>query len=159
YTPDDAPMDWLLAKLAVQVADANDQELAMHFAHCHAVMAPFAIISNRQLSVRHPIYQLLEPHFRFMLYDNQLGLDYFLNPGRPVDRSLAGTLEEPLDFVRGAYQAWSLADAELPADLARRGMDDTASLPHYPYRDDGLPIWRATERFVRAYVALYYQAP
>jgi arachidonate 15-lipoxygenase len=159
YTPDDAPMDWLLAKLAVQVADGNSQELGAHFAHCHAVMAPFAIVTNRQLSVRHPVYQLLEPHFRFMLYDNQLGLDYFLKAGGPVDRFMAGTREESLGFVTGAYKEWSLADAELPADLAARGMDDPESLPHYPYRDDGLPIWRAIERFVRAYLSLYYRTP
>jgi arachidonate 15-lipoxygenase len=159
YTADDPPMDWLLAKLAVQVADGNHQELGVHFAHCHAVMAPFAVVTNRQLSVRHPVYQLLEPHFRFMLYDNSLGLRYFLNAGGPVDRFMAGTLEESLDFVRHAYKEWSLADAELPADLQNRGMDDAESLPHYPYRDDGLPIWQATERFIRAYLSLYYQAP
>lgn len=159
YTADDAPMDWLLAKLAVQVADGNHQELAVHFAHCHGVMASFAVVTHRQLSVRHPVYQLLEPHFRFMLYDNQLGLDYFLNPGGPVERFMAGTLDESLDFVREAYKEWSLSDAELPTDLRNRGMDDSESLPHYPYRDDGLPIWRATERFVRTYLSLYYQTP
>jgi len=159
FTPDDPPMDWMLAKLAVQVAEGNQQELGAHFAHCHAVMAPFAIVTNRQLSVRHPVYQLLEPHFRFMLYDNQLGLEYFLQPRGPVDRFMAGTLEESLGIVRAAYGAWSLTDAELPADLRARGMDDPESLPHYPYRDDGLPIWRAIERFVRAYLSLYYRAP
>jgi arachidonate 15-lipoxygenase len=157
YTADDSPMDWLLAKLSIQVADGNHQELAVHFAHCHAAMAPFAVVTNRQLSVRHPVYQLLEPHFRFMLFDNKLGLDYFLNAGGPVERFMAGTLEESLDFVREVYKEWSLADTELPADLQKRGMDDPESLPHYPYRDDGLPIWRATERFVRAYLSLYYK--
>jgi len=94
-----------------------------------------------------------------MLFDNQLGLEYFLNPGGPVERFMAGTLEESLGFVRQAYKGWSLADAELPAELAARGMDDREALPHYPYRDDGLPIWNATERFVRAYLSLYYRAP
>jgi arachidonate 15-lipoxygenase len=122
-------------------------------------MAPFAIVTNRQLSVRHPVYQLLEPHFRFMLYDNKLGLDYFLNPGGPVERFMAGTLGESLDFVRDVYKDWSLTDVELPMDLQLRGMDDAESLPHYPFRDDGLPIWRAIERFVRAYLALYYKTP
>ena len=41
YTPDDPNLDWFLAKTCVQIADGNHQELGSHFAHTHAVMAPF----------------------------------------------------------------------------------------------------------------------
>lgn len=29
-------------------------------------------------------------------------------------------------------------------------------LQHYPYRDDGILLWRATEKFVKAYLLEFY---
>ncbi len=81
YTPDDSHLDWFLAKTLVQIADGNHQELGSHFSYTHAAMAPFAIVTARQLAPNHPLALLLKPHFRFMLFDNDLGRTQFLQPG------------------------------------------------------------------------------
>lgn len=159
YTPKDEPMDWLFAKLCLQVADANHQELGSHFAYTHAVMAPFAIVTARQLGENHPLSLLFKPHFRFMLHDNDLGMRQFLQPGGPVDRFMAGTLTESITFVAQTFLDWSLFDFAFPAEVERRGMDDPAIVPHYPFRDDGLPIWYEVKNFVTRYLKLYYQSP
>ncbi len=52
--------------------------------------------------------------------------------------------------------AVDLASLDPTVELARRGVDDAAALPVYPFRDDSLPLWRATRDFVAEYVALYY---
>lgn len=157
YTPKDELLDWFFAKLCVQVAEANHQELGTHFTFTHIVMAPFAIVSARQLGENHPLRLLLKPHIRFMLFDNELGRTQFLQPGGPVDRFMAGTREESLDFVVKMYQQWNLPDFALPTEIKNRNMDDPAIVPHYPFRDDGMLIWNAIKNFVTEYLSLYYR--
>ncbi|MGK7931034.1 MAG: lipoxygenase family protein [Microcystaceae cyanobacterium] len=157
YTPKDNPLDWFFAKLCLQVVEANHQELGSHFSFTHAVMAPFAVVTARQLGENHPISLLLKPHFRFMLFDNELGRTQFLQAGGPVDRFMAGTLEESLTFVAQTYQTWSIQDFVFPTEIKKRKMDNRELLPHYPFRDDGLLVWQTVEDFVTNYLKLYYK--
>ncbi|MFS0518663.1 lipoxygenase family protein [Nostoc sp. UIC 10607] len=157
YTPDDPHLDWFLAKTCVQIADGNHQELGSHFAYTHAVMAPFAIVTARQLAENHPIALLLKPHFRFMLFDNDLGRTQFLQPGGPVDEFMAGSLAESVGFVAKAYEEWSVEKFTFPRLIKSRQTDDPAILPHFPFRDDGILIWNAVEKFVAEYLQLYYK--
>lgn len=158
YTPNDAPLDWFLAKTCVQMADANHQELGTHFAKTHAVMAPIAAITARELGENHPLSLLLKPHFRFMLFDNELGRTQFLQPTGPTEELLAGTLEESLQLVAQAYEEWSI-DITFPLELQQRHMDDPEILPHYPFRDDGILVWNAIYQFVTEYLQIYYHSP
>ncbi|MEH2083884.1 MAG: lipoxygenase family protein [Nostoc sp.] len=157
YTPDDPYLDWFLAKICVQIADGNHQELGTHFTYTHAVMAPFAIVTARQLAENHPIALLLKPHFRFMLFDNDLGRTQFLQPGGPVDEFMAGSLAESLGFVAKVYEEWSVEKFTFPRLIKSRGTDDPEILPHFPFRDDGILIWNAVEKFVAEYLQLYYK--
>lgn len=156
FQPTDPALDWLAAKMAYQCADGCHQEIGTHFAWTHMVMAPVAVVTNRQLAEQHPIHLLLAPHFQFYLYDNELGRVAFINPGGPVERMLGGTLEESLGIPLNLYKAWNIRDFSLPAELAGRGCDDPSLLPRYPMRDDGLPIWDAIHAFVGEYLRLYY---
>ncbi|MEH2357982.1 lipoxygenase family protein [Nostoc sp.] len=157
YTPDDPHLDWFLAKTCIQIADGNHQELGSHFAYTHAVMAPFAIVAARQLAENHPIALLLKPHFRFMLFDNDLGRTQFLQPGGPVDEFMAGSLAESLGFVAKVYEEWSVEKFTFPRLIKSRRTDDPEILPHFPFRDDGILIWNAVEKFVAEYLQLYYK--
>ncbi|MEG4347384.1 lipoxygenase family protein [Microcoleus sp. A003_D6] len=156
YTPLDPPVDWLFAKLCVQVADANHHEMSSHLGRTHLVMEPIAIVTARQLAQNHPLSLLLKPHFRFMLTNNELARSYLIAPGGPVDELLGGTLAETIEISREAYSTWSLDEFALPAELKNRGMDDPNQLPHYPYRDDGLLLWNAIETFVSGYLKFFY---
>lgn len=156
YTPFDPPLDWLFAKLCVQVADANHHEMSSHLGRTHLVMEPIAIVTARQLAKNHPLSLLLKPHFRFMLTNNDLARSHLISPGGPVDELLAGTLAETIELAREACSTWSLDQFSLPAELKNRGMDDTNQLPHYPYRDDGLLLWNAIQTFVSGYLNYFY---
>jgi arachidonate 15-lipoxygenase len=122
------------------------------------VMAPVAVIMNRQLADQHPVHLLLAPHFRFYLYDNELGRVAFINPGGPVERMLGGTLQESMGIPLNLYKAWDIRNFTLPAELASRGVADPEMLTRYPMRDDGLPIWHAIEAFVGSYLNIYYKS-
>lgn len=158
FQPSDPTLDWVAAKMAYQCADACHQEIGTHFAWTHMVMAPVAVVTRRQLAEQHPVHQLLAPHFRFYLFDNELGRVAFINPGGPVERMLGGTLQESLGIPFNLYKDWNIREFNLPAELARRGVADPEKLPRYPMRDDGLPIWYAIEAYVGQYLAIYYKS-
>ena len=43
-----------------------------------------------------------------------------------------------------------------PKTLKSHGVGDSAQLPDYPYRDDGLLVWDAIKTWVSAYLSIYY---
>ncbi|MEL6229962.1 MAG: lipoxygenase family protein [Cyanobacteria bacterium J06627_3] len=160
YTPfEKNPLDWLFAKLCVQVADSNHHEMSSHLCRTHFVMEPIAIGTARQLAENHPLSLLLRPHFRFMLTNNHLGQERLINRGGSVDQLLAGTLPESMELVKDAYKDWNLKDFAFPEEVKNRGMGDDKRLPHYPYRDDGMLVWNAIHTFVSGYLNHFYQKP
>ena len=163
-TPNSLGNNWLYAKTCVQIADANHHEMASHLCHTHFVMEPFAVSTARRLSSIHPLYLLLRPHFRFMLFNNEMARKRLVNQGGTVDDLLAGTIGESLQIVKDAYEknaqeSWSLDQFALPTFIKNRGLDDTTRLPHYPYRDDGQLLWDAISNYVGEYLGLYYTNP
>lgn len=152
-----SPEYWLVLKTCVQIADANSHEMVSHLAHAHLVMEPFAVSTARQLAPNHPVGVLLRPHFRFLLVNNSVGRSTLLNPGGIVEHLLAGTLEESRELVVRASRSWSVVDHALHRELEQRGVAEPDVLPVYAYRDDALLLWGAIERFVGAYLELYYR--
>jgi len=146
-------LDWLFAKFCVQIADANHHEMSTHLCRTHFVMEPVPIATAHQLAKNHPLSLLLKPHLLFMLTNNHLGQERLINPGGPVDKLLAGTLDESMHLVKDAYENWNINDFSFPQDIQNRGMD---KIPHYPYRDDGMLVWNAINAFVSGYLRYFY---
>ncbi|MGQ4647875.1 lipoxygenase family protein [Lyngbya aestuarii] len=163
-TPFDPALVWFYAKTCVQIADANHHEMSSHLCRTHLVMEPIAVVTARQLAYNHPLGVLLRPHFRFMLFNNDLARKRLVNRGGIVDNLLAGTLKESLQITKEAYfknaqEHWSLDQFALPTEIKNRGLDNLENLPHYPYRDDGMLLWQAIKKFVSDYLKLYYKTP
>jgi len=158
-TPFDHPLTWFKAKLCVQIADGNHQEMGSHLCRTHLVMEPFAVVTARQLAQNHPLGLLLRPHFQFMLANNDLARKSLINRGGFVDELLGGTLQESLQIVKNSYEEWSFDGFALPTEIKNRGMDDQKRLPHYPYRDDGMLVWNAIKKFASNYLKIYYKTP
>lgn len=158
-TPFDNPLDWFYAKICVQIADGNHHEISSHLCRTHLVMEPFAIVTARQLAQTHPLGLLLRPHFRFLLANGDLARKRLIGRGDYVDQLFAGTLQESLEIVTSSYKEWSFDQFAMPTEIKNRGMDDVASLPHYPYRDDGMLVWNAIKSFVSNYLNIYYKTP
>ncbi|KAK9054797.1 hypothetical protein SSX86_025876 [Deinandra increscens subsp. villosa] len=155
---------WQLAKAYVAVNDSGIHQLVSHWLNTHAVVEPFVIAANRQLSVLHPIYKLLYPHFRDTMNINAFARQILINGGGILEKTVfPGKYSMELSSV--LYKDWVFPDQALPVDLVKRGMavEDSES-PHglsllikdYPYAVDGLEIWSAIKSWVEDYCKFYY---
>ncbi|KAL6497787.1 Linoleate 9S-lipoxygenase 5 [Orobanche hederae] len=155
---------WQLAKAYVAVNDSGYHQLISHWLNTHAVIEPFVIATNRQLSVVHPIYKLLKPHFRDTIHINALARQILINAGGILERTVfpARYAMELSSFV---YRNWNFTEQALPLDLIKRGIAvPDPDQPHglrlliedYPFAVDGLDIWSAIEAWVSEYCRFYY---
>ncbi|XP_014501040.1 linoleate 9S-lipoxygenase-like [Vigna radiata var. radiata] len=157
---------WLLAKAYVVVNDSCYHQLISHWLNTHAVVEPFVIATNRQLSVLHPVYKLLFPHYRDTMNINSLTRKALVNENGIIEKTyLWGRYALELSVV--IYKDWSFHDQALPNDLLKRGVAvKDPSAPHgiklliedYPYASDGLEIWDAIKSWVAEYVVFYYKS-
>ncbi|KAL6964786.1 Lox4p [Sarracenia purpurea var. burkii] len=156
---------WQLAKAYVAVNDSGYHQLISHWLNTHATMEPFVIATNRQLSVLHPIYKLLHPHFRDTMNINAFARQILINAGGILEKTVFPA-KYSMEMSAVVYKDWVFPDQALPADLLKRGMAvEDANAPHglrlliedYPYAVDGLKIWSAIESWVRDYCNFYYE--
>ncbi|XP_014524158.1 linoleate 9S-lipoxygenase 5, chloroplastic-like [Vigna radiata var. radiata] len=155
---------WQLAKAYVAVNDSGYHQLVSHWLHSHAVIEPFVIATHRQLSILHPIYKLLKPHFKDTMHINALARHTLINAGGVLEKTVfPGKFS--MEMSAFTYKSWVFPDQALPADLLKRGMAvQDSSYRHglklviedYPYAVDGLEIWEAIETWVTEYCNLYY---
>ncbi|WVY97469.1 hypothetical protein V8G54_029620 [Vigna mungo] len=151
---------WQLAKAYVAVNDSGYHQLVSHW----YVIEPFVIATHRQLSILHPIYKLLKPHFKDTMHINALARHTLINAGGVLEKTVfPGKFS--MEMSAFTYKSWVFPDQALPADLLKRGMAvQDSSCRHglklviedYPYAVDGLEIWEAIETWVTEYCNLYY---
>ncbi|XP_021747485.1 probable linoleate 9S-lipoxygenase 5, partial [Chenopodium quinoa] len=167
YTPAEEGVEasvWQLAKAYAAVNDSGTHQLICHWLYTHAIIEPFIIATNRQLSVIHPIHKLLQPHFRDTMNINALARQILINAGGVLERTVfpAKYAMEMSSFI---YKSWIFNDEALPADLLKRGVAvEDSNQPHglklliedYPFAVDGLEIWSAIETWVNDYCSYYY---
>ncbi|XP_028782781.1 probable linoleate 9S-lipoxygenase 5 [Neltuma alba] len=156
---------WMLAKTYVATNDSNYHQLISHWLLTHAVVEPFIIATNRQLSVIHPIYKLLAPHFSDTMKINALARQSLVNANGIIESTfLPGKYS--IELSSNVYKNWVFTDQALPADLLKRGMatEDSTSrhglnlaIKDYPYAVDGLDIWFAIKTWVQDYCYFYYE--
>ncbi|KAK4402185.1 putative linoleate 9S-lipoxygenase 5 [Sesamum angolense] len=167
YTPSEDGVEgsiWQLAKAYAAVNDSGVHQLISHWLHTHAVIEPFVIATNRQLSVLHPIYKLLHPHFRDTMNINAVARQVLINGGGILEATVFPA-KYSMEMSAVIYKDWAFPDQALPVDLVKRGIavEDSKS-PHglrlliedYPYAVDGLEIWSAIESWVEDYCTFYY---
>lgn len=120
-----------------------------------ATLTPFAIACTNHLGTAHPVRRLLHHCFHTVLIGNrELGQ---LQLGGP--RGFAATIfsHDHVEVARMAsarlrnYDFW---DLEPDTQFRRRGTTTTPFA--YPYRENVLELWDVTLRYVRRYLALYF---
>ncbi|KAI4367851.1 hypothetical protein MLD38_016475 [Melastoma candidum] len=169
HTPADQGVEghlWQLAKAYAAVNDVGRHQIISHWLLTHAVIEPFIIAANRQLSVLHPIYKLLYPHFRDTLNLNAFARVIVINAGGVLESTLYSN-KYSMEMSSAIYKDWIFTEQALPTDLINRGMaiPDAKSprglrlvIEDYPYAVDGLEIWFAIKTWVEEYCSYYYDA-
>lgn len=167
YTPAATGVEswvWQLAKAYANVNDYCWHQLVSHWLNTHAVMEPFVIATNRQLSVTHPVHKLLQPHYRDTMTINALARQTLVNGGGIFEMTVFPR-KFALEMSSVFYKDWKFTEQALPDDLIKRGVAvaDPSSpykvrllIEDYPYATDGLAIWHAIEQWVAEYLAIYY---
>ncbi len=150
--------DWLIAKTIVKTSDINFHEVASHLGLTHLVIDPIVVATYRQLSDKHPLHQLLVPHFEGTLPINALAVRRLINAGGKVEQLLAPQIESAYKVLSLIRNNFHFRDSFLPNDLTRRAVGLNSALKNYPYRDDALLIWAAIESWVSDYVNAYYES-
>ncbi|MEY3218802.1 MAG: hypothetical protein RIT27_159 [Pseudomonadota bacterium] len=147
---------WTVAKLYVQIADVNYQELVSHATRIHYLVEEFVIATHRELYKTHPVFLLLEPHLRYTLSVNVHHLFLKDKKGVPGDfgAQLAGNYDAMVALMAEAFKTYHFKENALPNNIAKRQVN----MPElfYPYAKEGLQIWDLTQQFVREYLELYY---
>uniref|UniRef100_A0A5B6ZBN7 Lipoxygenase n=1 Tax=Davidia involucrata TaxID=16924 RepID=A0A5B6ZBN7_DAVIN len=168
YTPAEHGVQgsiWQLAKAYVAVNDSGYHQLISHWLNTHAVIEPFVISANRQLSVLHPIYKLLQPHFRDTMNINAFARQILINGGGILEKTVFPA-RYAMEMSSVVYKNWVFPEQALPADLIKRGVavEDSNSahgvrllIEDYPYAVDGLEIWSAIKTWVEDYCNFYYR--
>ncbi|KAL2325272.1 hypothetical protein Fmac_024330 [Flemingia macrophylla] len=156
---------WQLAKAYVLVVDSGYHQIISHWLHTHAVIEPFIIATNRQLSVLHPIHKLLHPHFRDTMNINALGRQILINADGALEVTVCPA-KYSMELSSVLYKEWVFLEQALPEDLLKRGVAvKDSTCPHglrlliedYPFAVDGLEIWFAIKTWVRDYCSFYYK--
>nr|AEQ30071.1 lipoxygenase [Litchi chinensis] len=167
YTPAEHGVEgslWQLAKAYVAVNDSGVHQLISHWLNTHAAIEPFVIATNRQLSVLHPIYKLLHPHFRDTMNINAFARQIVINAGGILETTVFPA-KYAMEMSSVVYKNWVFTEQALPEDLKKRGVAvEDPNSPHglrlliedYPYAVDGMEIWSAIKKWVEDYCSFYY---
>uniref|UniRef100_A0A673ACR3 Si:dkey-17e16.9 n=1 Tax=Sphaeramia orbicularis TaxID=375764 RepID=A0A673ACR3_9TELE len=148
FLPSDSETDWLLAKMFFKNADFNHHQAIYHLMSTHFLAEVYNIATMRCLPVIHPIFKLLIPHFRYIIYTNVKGRNSLFSPTGP---SLG--YDGLMELMRRGLNELKYSNLIVPENITERGLD---SIPNFYYRDDGLKLWDIINRFVRKMVEYYY---
>jgi len=157
FTPGISQHLWTLVKMWYNNADCAYHQALAHLGGTHFLIEGFVLVTNRQLSLSHPIYKLMAPHFLYLIALDNLAKNKLVSPGGFVDRVMNYGYKGILELVDKKMKDWRLdTDGTLPEELKKRGMSDENVLPNYHFRNDATLLWNAISEYVTDYVNLYY---
>lgn len=95
--------------------------------YTHATVEPFVIATKRQLSAMHPIYKLLNPHFKDTMHINALARSILLCSGGILERTMFPG-KYSMELSSKIYANWRFTEQALPEDLIKRSVSFSHSM-------------------------------
>lgn len=150
--------NWLMAKMIIQASDVNYNQAINHLLETHLIEDGIAVATRRHFAENHPLFILLSIHFTALLTINKAGEKLLLAPTGMMQEILETGLDGALQLMSKRYETWHFDDLDFPERLRKRGVSDSDALTYFPYRDDGLLVWRVLGDYAEAYVKNYYDS-
>ncbi|XP_029298291.1 arachidonate 15-lipoxygenase B-like [Cottoperca gobio] len=154
FLPTDSDYDWLMAKIFVRSAVANEYQLNVHLLRTHLLAEVFAVSLLRNVPMVHPLYKLLIPHTRYSLQINFLARRLLISETGVLTQFSASGGEAMNTILKRSLAALTYTSLCVPEDIAERGLKD---VPNFYYRDDALKLWDVIFRFVQGLLKFYYK--
>jgi len=138
-------------------AEAQQHQAVSHLGFTHLVEDGFVVVTHRQLSVSHPVFKLLAPHFLFTMAINRRAFQLLVSKGGLVDRGMTCQSPALFQILRNTLKKTPIMQyINIKNQIGNRGVLDKSVLPYYPYRDAAVPLYEAIYRYVRNYLNVYY---
>ncbi len=147
---------WEIAKTHAAIADTIAGAVWFHHARTHLVAEPAILAAHRSFAPNHPVLILLRPHFMGTLHINHLGAKVVFPEHGVLDWFTGTTQHAVREVTHASLSSFNFNDSLFTRRLRSRGVDDVETLPEFPFRDDGLLVWKALCEWVQSYVSLYY---
>ncbi|KAG5981308.1 hypothetical protein E4U55_003085 [Claviceps digitariae] len=161
YTPADAPLDWLFAKIMLGQNDAWDTPWR-HFASTHLVLELPYLAAQRCMGDNHPVLGMYK---RLMI--NAFSFRQFIEsklfaPGAYVDQLFAFNGSSASKYTTDLYQNGEnlFRGNYFPDHLQRNGLLNSRFGPpikHFPFAEDASVIYAAWRSFLSTFIRSQYR--
>ncbi|DAZ93118.1 TPA: hypothetical protein N0F65_012824 [Lagenidium giganteum] len=151
YSPYDTQEEWTLAKMALNAAEINYQQIH-HMVETHMAFVPMKVEMMRTMAPEHPVHALVAHHlFTDLSVQFNAGKMLF-SPNTTLDNTFAFGAVGSLRFVAHDLPRVSFAD-DFPAEVERRGWN---KIPTHRYTAYGTQFYDLLKTFVDGYLSVYY---
>jgi len=141
-------------------ADCSVHQSTTHLGFTHLVCESIASATSQSLSPSHPVYQILAPHFLYLLAINNRAIGRLLAPGEWIDQTMTMGVIGLSEIVKRLWKEWRMdCQGWYPADIESRGVDDKDILSTFYCRDDQLLLHGAIWDYVRDVLHVIYDRP
>ncbi|KAL1779463.1 arachidonate 15-lipoxygenase [Sigmodon hispidus] len=154
FTPEDPPVNWLLAKCWVRNSDLQLHELQSHLLRGHLMAEVLSVATMRSLPSVHPVYKLLVPHLLYTLEINVRARNDLISESGFFDKAMSTGGGGHVDLLKKAGVYLTYSSLCPPDDLAERGLLGVQSCF---YATDALRLWEVINRYVAGIFELYYK--
>lgn len=121
-------------------------------------MEAYGVATMRNIPDAHPVYKLLQPHFRYTMAINSAARAALINEGGIIARNFSIGNDGMIELFKRGSEIHRVQWTNIKWNLKERGVDNPAELPGYYYRDDGIKIWDAIEAYVQEIISMFYKS-
>nr|BAK20442.1 lipoxygenase [Actineria villosa] len=155
YSPQDGD-NWMLAKLNMQLTDLGNSQMVEHLTKVHFVTESLCLSHERQISERHPLFEMLKYHCRGIFTTNTLAAPELLDERKALHEIFGYGHSGGAQLVRDSAQVLHWDNLQPARNIKIRGLDDEENLPYYPYRDDSELVYGAIKAMVKEFINAFY---
>lgn len=119
YTPQDGDM-WMLAKLNVQLTDLGCSQMVEHLTKVHFVVEPLCLSYERQISNKHPFYEILRYHCLGIFTTNTLAAPELLDERKALHEIFGYGHEGAAELLRQTAQILQWEDLKPSNNIKAR---------------------------------------